>query len=106
LHLGSSAQLLILHSEYKKYVGLWRLQHVHKVHFKNSWESSHGEGCESLSSLPRSLHRLLVIPVLLCFQSLHLVHFVCRVSPNSKLFREIMTIKERKVGSIKKMLTK
>jgi hypothetical protein len=49
---------------------------------------------------------LLVIPVLLCFQSLHLVHFVCRVSPNSKLFQEIMTIKERKVGSIKKMLTK
>jgi hypothetical protein len=35
----------------EKLAGLGRLPHFHKVHFKNSSETNHGEGCQSLSSL-------------------------------------------------------
>jgi hypothetical protein len=35
----------------KKFAGLWGLPQLHKVHFKDGWESNHGEGCQSLSSL-------------------------------------------------------
>ncbi|CAK9866876.1 unnamed protein product [Sphagnum jensenii] len=35
----------------KKIAGLWGLPQLHKVHFKDGWESNHGEGCQSLSSL-------------------------------------------------------
>ncbi len=33
------------------YVSFQRLPHFHEVHFKDSWESNHGEGCQSLSLL-------------------------------------------------------
>ncbi len=35
----------------KKFAGLWGMPQLHKVHFKDGWESNHGEGCQSLSSL-------------------------------------------------------
>lgn len=34
--LGSSTQLLVLHSENWKSAGLWKLSHFPEVHFKNS----------------------------------------------------------------------
>jgi len=61
----------------KKSAGLWRLPHFHKVHFKNSWESNHGAGCQSLSSLQRLclfLHELLVIWVV-CLVN-HYIRFI------------------------------
>ncbi len=47
-------------------VGSWRLPQLYKVHFKDSQESSHGEGCQSLSSVwgwCLLLHGLLVRPI-------------------------------------------
>jgi hypothetical protein len=35
----------------KKSAGLQRLPHFYKVHFKDSWESNHVEGCQLLSDL-------------------------------------------------------
>ncbi len=66
LHSGSSTQLLVL---ILIYVSFQRLPHFHEVHFKDSWESNHGEGCQSLSLLwgwCLFMHGLLVMPVAVC----------------------------------------
>ncbi len=78
LHSGPSIQLLVHPPNNKKSAGLWRLLHVEKVHFKSSWESNHGEGSQSVSSLLTRLedgvclHGLLVMPL------------VCLVNPYIK----------------------